>query len=95
MGAAAETRNVTSKGQVTIPKKFRQELDINPGDKVTFELKEIEGEVCLAISKTSTFSYLLKELQEEAEEKNLSKEEVEKMIEETREKLVEDLYPDV
>ncbi len=32
---------------------------------------------------------------QEAKEEDLSKEEVEQMIEETREKLVEDLYPDV
>ena len=95
MDVAAETRNVTSKGQVTIPKKFRDRLDIESGDKVRFEMKEIEGELCLTISKESAFSYLLKELQEEAEKEDLSKEEVELMIEETREKLVEDLYPDV
>ena len=90
MGAAAETRNVTSKGQVTIPKKFRDRLDIKSGDKVKFEVIEIDGELCLTLSKTSAFSYLLEELQEEAEEKDLSKEEVEQMIEEAREKLVED-----
>ena len=93
MSAAAETRNVTSKGQVTIPKKFRKKLNIKPGDKVKFELKEIEGELCLTLSKTSAFSYLLEELQEEAGKKDLSKEEVEQLIEEAREKLVKDLYP--
>jgi len=95
MSSAAETRSVTSKGQVTIPKKFRRRLNIKPSDKVKFELKEIKGELCLTLSKTSAFSYLLEELQEEAEKKDLSKEEVEKMIEEAREKLVKDLYPDV
>ena len=95
MSSAAETRSVTSKGQVTIPKKFRRRLNINPSDKVKFELKEIKGELCLMLSKTSAFSYLLEELQEEAEKKDLSKEEVEKLIEEAREKLVKDLYPDV
>ena len=95
MSSAAETRNVTSKGQVTIPKKFRKRLNINPSDKVKFELKEIEGELCLTLSKPSAFSYLLKELREEAEKKDLSKEEVEHMIDEAREKLVQDLYPDV
>jgi AbrB family looped-hinge helix DNA binding protein len=29
---------VTSKGQVTIPKKFRELLGIGPGSKVSFEL---------------------------------------------------------
>ena len=95
MSVAAETRSVTSKGQVTIPKKFRKRLNINPSDKVKFELKEIEGELCLTLSKPSAFSYLLEELQEEVEKKDLNKEEVEQMIEEAREKLVKDLYPDV
>jgi len=90
-----EFRNVTSKGQVTIPKKFRDILDIDPGDKVKFELKDIDGAPCLTISKESTFSYLLKELQEEVRKKDLDKEELNKMLEETRNKLVEDLYPDV
>ena len=95
MSSAAETRSVTSKGQVTIPKKFRKRLNIKPSDKVKFELKEIKGELCLTLSKPSAFSYLLEELQEEVEKKDLNKEEVEQMIEEAREKLVKDLYPDV
>ena len=90
-----EFRNVTQKGQVTIPKKFRDVLDIDAGDKIKFELKDIDGETCLTISKSSTFSYLLEELQEEAKKCDLDKEELDQMIEETREKLIEDLYPDV
>lgn len=90
-----EFRNVTSKGQVTIPKKFRDTLDIEPGDKIKFELKTIEGETCLTISKESTFSYLLEELQQEAKKNDLDKEELDQMIEETREKLIKDLYPNV
>lgn len=31
---------VTQKGQVTIPKKFREKLGIKPYDKVNFEEKE-------------------------------------------------------
>jgi len=90
-----EFRNVTKKGQVTIPKKFRDLLDINAGDKIKFELKNIDGENHLTLSKESAFSYLLEELQEEAKRQDLDKKELDKMIEETREKLVEDLYPDV
>lgn len=33
-----ETTSVTSKGQVTIPLKIRQQLGIRKGSKVTFEL---------------------------------------------------------
>jgi AbrB family looped-hinge helix DNA binding protein len=66
-----EFRSITSKGQVTIPKKFRDILDIDAGDKIKFELKNIEGETRLTISKESTFSYLLQELQEEAKKQDL------------------------
>ena len=90
-----EFRNVTSKGQVTIPKKFRDTLDIEPGDKIKFELKEIDGKDCLTISKESAFSYLLEELQQEAKKRDLNKEELNQMIEKTREKLLQDLYPNV
>lgn len=31
---------ITSKGQVTIPKKIRDKLGLKPGDKVDFELNE-------------------------------------------------------
>ncbi len=91
----SEFRNVTSKGQVTIPKKFRDILDIDPGDKIKFELTDNDGDTCLTLSKESTFSYLLKELQEEAKKHNLNKKELDQMIEETKEKLVKDLYPNV
>ena len=90
-----EFRNVTSKGQVTIPKKIRNILDINPGDKIKFEIKKNNGGPLITISKESTFSYLLEELQQEAKKQNLDKKELDKMIKETREQLIEDLYPDV
>ncbi|MCP9291064.1 AbrB/MazE/SpoVT family DNA-binding domain-containing protein [Gracilimonas sediminicola] len=32
------TATITSKGQVTIPKKIRDELGLKPGDKVNFEV---------------------------------------------------------
>ena len=90
-----EFRSVTKKGQVTIPKKFRDILEIDPGDKVKFELEDIDGDTRLTITKESTFSYLLEELQKEAKKRDLNKEEVNELVKETREKLVEDLYPDV
>jgi antitoxin PrlF len=38
---------VTSKGQVTIPKKVRDQLGITPGSEVDFSLNE-QGDVVLA-----------------------------------------------
>jgi antitoxin PrlF len=37
---------VTSKGQVTIPKRLRDSLRLNPGSKVTFEINK-NGEAVL------------------------------------------------
>jgi AbrB family looped-hinge helix DNA binding protein len=37
---------VTSKGQVTIPKRLRDSLDLHPGSKVVFEVNE-DGEPVL------------------------------------------------
>lgn len=38
-----EQAKVTSKGQITIPKKIREKLNINPGDKVKFVTDESGG----------------------------------------------------
>jgi antitoxin PrlF len=37
---------VTSKGQVTIPKRLRDSMRLNPGSKVTFEINK-DGEAVL------------------------------------------------
>ena len=34
------TAKVTSKGQITLPKKVRQKLGVEPGEMVSFEEKE-------------------------------------------------------
>lgn len=90
-----EYSSITSKGQVTIPKKFRDKLNLKQGDRVKFIPKEIDGELCLTLSKASAFSILQKELQAEAEERELTREELEEWIDETREKLFKELHPDV
>ncbi len=45
---------VTSKGQVTIPKAIRTTLDISEGDQVTFEVEQDE----VTIHKTPNFADL-------------------------------------
>ncbi|MDZ7658318.1 AbrB/MazE/SpoVT family DNA-binding domain-containing protein [Fodinibius sp.] len=47
-----EEAKVTSKGQITIPKKIREKLNINPGDKLTFKENE-EGEWIIKSNKKS------------------------------------------
>ena len=51
MSTAEIISKVTGKGKVTIPKKFREKFDINSGDRIKFEIKEIEGETYLTLSK--------------------------------------------
>lgn len=35
-----QSATVTSKGQITIPRRVREALNLNPGDQVTFEVAE-------------------------------------------------------
>jgi len=44
--------NLTSKGQVTVPKKVRDYLGLKPGKPVTFERLET-GEIALKAAKTN------------------------------------------
>ena len=43
---------VTSKGQITIPKKIRQKLDLHPGDKIAFRENE-QGETVIESDRKS------------------------------------------
>jgi AbrB family looped-hinge helix DNA binding protein len=45
--------NLTSKGQVTVPKKVRDYLGLKPGKPVTFERLKT-GEIALKAAKPST-----------------------------------------
>ena len=44
--------NLTSKGQVTVPKKVRDYLGIKPGEPVTFE-RLPSGDIALRVAKGS------------------------------------------
>lgn len=46
------TATLTSKGQVTIPKKIRDKLGLKPGDKIDFDL-QTEDEVKITTVKYS------------------------------------------
>ncbi|MBO6584616.1 MAG: type II toxin-antitoxin system PrlF family antitoxin [Gracilimonas sp.] len=46
------TATITSKGQVTIPKKIRDELGLKPGDKLDFEIDE-QGKIGVSKKKFS------------------------------------------
>jgi antitoxin PrlF len=47
------TTNLTSKGQVTVPKKIRDYLGLKPGKPVTFERLKT-GEIALKPAKSDT-----------------------------------------
>ena len=69
-----EDASVTSKGQVTIPKKIRERLGINPGSEVSFILKD--GEAAMLPKSDNP----LEEMKEMKSEIKFSNEEVESMI---------------
>lgn len=48
------TSTLTSKGQATIPAEIRHALNLKPGDKVIFEVRDHQA----TISKAEPFDYL-------------------------------------
>jgi len=46
---------LTTKGQITIPKRIREFLHINPKDKIAFEIEHDEVKIKHALSVESTF----------------------------------------
>lgn len=46
-----ETARVTSKGQITIPKRVRDQLGLRPGDQVVFSVRERQA----VVAKTADF----------------------------------------
>lgn len=53
-----ETTRITRKGQVTIPKEFREEFDLEPGDKVIWQSGE-EGIVVRKANRSSARGMLV------------------------------------
>ncbi|WP_038056779.1 AbrB/MazE/SpoVT family DNA-binding domain-containing protein [Thermus amyloliquefaciens] len=48
---------ISSKGQITLPKRVREALGVGPGDEVAFEVRE--GEVVLRLRKRVSLRDLL------------------------------------
>lgn len=80
----------TERGQITIPKGVREELGITPNTK--FKIYVDNKRVVL--EPVSTLDTLFKELELEAKEKGYTREELNKEIEATRERLYRKLYGD-
>ncbi|NIQ06085.1 MAG: AbrB/MazE/SpoVT family DNA-binding domain-containing protein [Candidatus Korarchaeota archaeon] len=75
-----EEATVTSKGQITIPKKIRERLGLKPGTKVTFLLR---GKEALMIPKPKD---PLEELEKLRKDIHFTAEEIEALLQEAKEK---------
>jgi antitoxin PrlF len=51
------TTTITSKGQVTIPKKIREELNLQPGDVLSFEIEKGNKISVRAEKKTANHAF--------------------------------------
>ncbi|MDY6764559.1 MAG: AbrB/MazE/SpoVT family DNA-binding domain-containing protein [Halobacteria archaeon] len=74
-----EDATVTSKGQVTIPKKIRDKLGIKSGTEVTFILR---GEEAILVPKSDN---PLDEMRKLRDEIKFNKQEIESMIQDSKE----------
>lgn len=73
-----ETSTVTSKGQVTIPKRVRQQLGIEPGQTVSFVVTDGEARL------VPTADDPLEELRSLREEIRFEREELDEMLAESK-----------
>lgn len=72
---------ITSKGQVTLPKKLREELRLSVGDYILFRSKEgkLEGEK-LILSREERFERLAKDVEARFKELGLTKADIQEAI---------------
>ncbi|PKM81994.1 MAG: AbrB/MazE/SpoVT family DNA-binding domain-containing protein [Firmicutes bacterium HGW-Firmicutes-14] len=67
--------NLTTKGQVTIPKEIRERLQLRQGDKVIFEIKD-GGEVIVKKGILTAFDNLAETLSSEAKRRGYTPEQL-------------------
>ena len=63
-----ETAKITSKGQLTLPKRVRQHLEVSSGDIVIFELRE-SGLLIRKLKSVESFFNTLPPIQGQLKEK--------------------------
>ncbi len=71
---------ISKKGQVTIPKSIREKLGIEPGDRISFNIRGEEAVIYPEIEEP------LKEMKELRTKVRFDKEEIDEMIEESKKK---------
>ncbi len=76
----AEKAKISQKGQVTIPKSIREKLGLEPGKKVSFEVRGKEAVIYPEIEDP------LEELKQLREEVRFDEKEIEDMIESSKNK---------
>jgi AbrB family looped-hinge helix DNA binding protein len=84
-----ETTRITRKGQVTIPKEFRDEFSLEPGDEVVWQSGE-EGIVVRKANRASARGMLVPD-DTSSEKREAVAEELERRVQEHREDIETDL----
>jgi AbrB family looped-hinge helix DNA binding protein len=85
------TTTITSKFQVTIPKKIRELLDVKEGDKLIFKVNE-KGEIIIKKAAIVAFDELSELISKEAEKQGYTEEQLKGDIEEAKEKAWKSFY---
>jgi len=85
----SETTQVTRKGQVTIPKEFREEFGLEPGDEVVWQTGD-EGIVVRKANRASARGMLIPDDTPPEKREEVAKE-LERRVHEHRESIEEDL----
>jgi antitoxin PrlF len=77
---------VTSKGQVTIPKELRDELNLREGSRLAFYHND-RGEVVIAKASNIAFNQLARQFGKVLNEKGITQEDIEKELAIVREEM--------
>jgi antitoxin PrlF len=71
---AMEVSRLSAKGQVTVPKRIREQLNLNEGDGVAF--LEDDGKITIIKASTITFNRIADEISSIVAEKGITEEEL-------------------
>lgn len=82
---------LSSKGQFVLPKKIREEMNLNPGDFLILK-KDKNGSWKMEKGEVLAFKELSRKLQKEAEKIGYTEEELEKDVEEARKEIFDRFY---
>lgn|GEM_PF-3102339 len=82
---------LSSKGQLVLPKRIREEMKLNPGDILILK-KDQDGTWKMEKGEILVFREFSQRLQEEAEKRGYTEEELAKDVEEAREEIFNTIY---